>query len=212
MASEASHKCCAKVLLLKQKDSNCIHTCARGGEVGVSSPPLRGAPPPQRFSTSLVRDVTQKKKFPALYPPLRKIFSPRPIPPLKIFFCYPPYSPSWKFDLSLAYSPLSRNNLANSLPTSPPTSLPTSPISEIKIHISLLYFLFPRPHPPPEFFFVVPHAYPPPENFRKMWSEKFSPCPIPPSRNFFFLPAHIPPRNFGLTSPSMEFFRAQVCN
>ena len=109
----------------------------KGGEV----PPLRRRSPPQRFSTSLVRDVTQKKIFSLPNSPLSEIFFlPALFPPLKIFFCSLPSSPSRKIFFSPPYSSLTRNYFTNSLPTSPLTSLPTSP-SRI---------------------FLVPHAFPPP--------------------------------------------------
>ena len=51
--------------------------------------------------------------------------------------------------------------------------------------------------------FFLPALIPPLKNF-------LAPSPIPPSRKKFFLPAHIPLKNFGLTSPSMKNFLAHV--
>ena len=62
------------------------YVCTGGGRGGKF--PLDHDPsPPQRFSTSLTRDVTQKKIFSLPYsPPLKKFFLPALFPPLQNFF------------------------------------------------------------------------------------------------------------------------------
>ena len=74
----------------------CGHTCARGGEVGVSSPPEGCASPTAIFNIPGQGCNSEKKNFPALFPPLRKNFSPRPIPPSQKNFLLPALFPYLK--------------------------------------------------------------------------------------------------------------------
>ena len=97
-----------------------------GGEI----PPFEGSLSPTAIFNIPDQGCNSKTFFlllPALFPPLENLISPWPIPP----------SPEIIWPIPYPHHP---------------TSLPTSPISKIKIHGSFLYFLFPRPHPPPEFF------------------------------------------------------------
>ena len=127
--------------------------CKGGGKGGEVPPPEGCVSPTAIFNIPDQGCNSEKNFLPALFPPLRKFFFSLPYYPLSKFFFAPcPIPLPENLISSPPFSPLTKNYLANSLPTSPLTSLPTSPISEIKIHISLLYFLFPHPHPPPDFF------------------------------------------------------------
>ena len=127
------------------------HTCAKGG--GGEVPPSEGSLSPTAIFNIPDQGCNSEKKFSLPYSPIsEKNFLPALFSLSKIFFAPCPIPLPENLISSPPFSPLTKNYLANSLPTSPLTSLPTSPISEIKIHISLLYFLFPRPYPPPEFF------------------------------------------------------------
>ena len=141
----------------------------KGGGRGVKFPHLRGASPPQRFSTSLIRDVTQKKIFSLPYSPLsEKFFLPALFPPLKKFFCSLPYSPTWKFDFFPALFP-PHQKLFGQFPAHITPHFPTH-IPYLRNQNSYLppIFSISPPTSPSWIFFVVPYAYPPPENFRKM--------------------------------------------
>ena len=147
---------------------NVAYMC-KGGWSGGKFPHLRGASPPQRFSTSLIRDVTQKKIFSLPYSPLsEKIFLPALFPPLKNFFCSLPYSPTWKFDFFPALFP-PHQKLFGQFPAHITPHFPTH-IPYLRNQNSYLppIFSISPPTSPSWIFFVVPYAYPPPENFRKM--------------------------------------------
>ena len=183
----------------------------QGGKGGEVPPPEGSLSPTAIFNIPDQGCNSEKKFLPALFPPLRKNFSPRPIPPSQKIFLLPalfPHLKIWFLPRPFPPSP----KIIWPIPCPHHPSLPSPhPLSQKSKFISPSYIFYFPAHIPLLNFFLVPHAYPPPENFRKMWSEKFSPCPIPPSRKKFFSLPTSPLENFWFTSPSMKIFRAQVC-
>ena len=129
------------------------HTCAKGGKGGEVPPPEECVSPTAIFNIPDQGCNSEKNFLPALFPPLRKIFSPRPIPPSQKIFLLPalfPYLKIWFLPRPFPPSP----KIIWPIPCPHHPSLPyPHPLSQKSKFISPSYiFYFPAHIPLLNFF------------------------------------------------------------